>query len=193
MATRRGARARALGDGGMLGVEGRRVARLAPGPTVGGAGRPGDRGPTVSTATRHPDDRARPGRHPVRRRLRRRHAADGRPSSPRSARRFGNDPATLPDFPAEIRAPAGHPGRACRPSRSTSPTTTSSPPATPPSVLVAMNPAALKANVRRRAPRRHASSSTSTPSTSAPSTRPATPPTRSPTAPWPPTRSTRSR
>ena len=38
---------------------------------------------------------------------------------------LGNDLATLPDFPAEIRAPAGHPARASRPSSCTSPTTTS--------------------------------------------------------------------
>ena len=38
---------------------------------------------------------------------------------------FGNDLSTLPNFPAEIRAPAGHAARACRRSRCTSPTTTS--------------------------------------------------------------------
>ena len=72
-------------------------------------------------------------------------------SSPRVSSLFGNDIATLPDFPAEIRAPAGTlagvsgfqihisdhdiftPGDA-------------------PNVLVAMNPAALKANLRDLAP-----------------------------------------
>ena len=37
---------------------------------------------------------------------------------------FGNDLSTLPDFPAEIRAPRA-PCRACRRSSCTSPTTTS--------------------------------------------------------------------
>jgi hypothetical protein len=41
---------------------------------------------------------------------------------------LGNDLSTLPDFPAEIRAPGRC--RACPASRSTSPTTTSSPRAT---------------------------------------------------------------
>ena len=88
---------------------------------------------------------ARSRRHPVRRRLRRRHAAHRRPVHPETAV-FGNDLSTLPNFPAEIRAPAGTlagvssfqlhfadhdiltPGDA-------------------PDVLVAMNPAALKANL----------------------------------------------
>lgn len=43
---------------------------------------------------------------------------------------FGNDLSTLPNFPAEIRAPAA-PCPESRRSRCTSPTTTSSPPATP--------------------------------------------------------------
>ena len=43
----------------------------------------------------------------------------------------GNDLATLPSFPAEIRAPAGT-RPASRPSRSTSPRATSSPRATTP-------------------------------------------------------------
>ena len=38
---------------------------------------------------------------------------------------FGNDLSTLPNFPAEIRAPAGHAWRGCRRSSCTSPTTTS--------------------------------------------------------------------
>ena len=61
------------------------------------------------TAT--PDQITRPrkprrGRHPLRRRLRRRHAADRCPLH-RASARAGNDLATLPDFPAKIRAPAG--------------------------------------------------------------------------------------
>ena len=66
----------------------------------------------------------------------------------------GNDLSTLPDFPAEIRAPAGtlagvsgfqihfssHDVRT---------------PADQPDVLVAFNPAALRANIRGRAPERH--------------------------------------
>ena len=44
---------------------------------------------------------------------------------------FGNDLSTLPDFPAEIRAPAGTvPGSA--PSSCSSPTMRSRPPVTPP-------------------------------------------------------------
>ena len=38
---------------------------------------------------------------------------------------FGNDLSTLPDFPAEIRAPAGHAAGRLAPSSCTSPTTTS--------------------------------------------------------------------
>ena len=60
---------------------------------------------------------------------------------------LGNDLATLPDFPAEIRAPAGTLGRACRRSRSTSPSRDILTPGDTPNVLVAMNPAALKANL----------------------------------------------
>ena len=45
---------------------------------------------------------------------------------------FGNDLATLPNFPAEIRAPAGHAARRVVASSCTSPTTTSSRPATAP-------------------------------------------------------------
>jgi 2-oxoglutarate ferredoxin oxidoreductase subunit alpha len=43
---------------------------------------------------------------------------------------FGNDLSTLPEYPAEIRAPAGTLA-GCRPSRCTSPTTRSPPRATP--------------------------------------------------------------
>ncbi len=59
---------------------------------------------------------------------------------------FGNDLATLPNYPAEIRAPAAR-SPAFRASRSTSRTSTSSPPGDVPNLLVAMNPAALKANL----------------------------------------------
>lgn len=48
-----------------------------------------------------------------------------------AAAAFGNDLATLPNFPAEIRAPRAA-SRESRPSRCTSPTTTSSPPETGP-------------------------------------------------------------
>ena len=79
--------------------------------------------------------------------------------SPRRPRRFGNDISTLPNFPAEIRAPAG-----------TLPGVSSFQvhfadydiltPGDAPNVLVAMNPAALKANLadlpaRRRHHRQH--------------------------------------
>src|SRR4026207_1386135 len=59
---------------------------------------------------------------------------------------LGNDLATLPDFPAEIRAPpgslAGVPGF-----QLPSPPAATRPPGDPPTPLVAMNPAALKTNV----------------------------------------------
>jgi 2-oxoglutarate ferredoxin oxidoreductase subunit alpha len=65
----------------------------------------------------------------------------------RTAAVFGNDIATLPDFPAEIRAPAGSlPGvSGFQISFSSSEIHT---PGDQPDVLVAMNPAALRANVR---------------------------------------------
>ena len=64
----------------------------------------------------------------------------------RTAAVYGNDIATLPDFPAEIRAPAGSlPGvSGFQISFSSSDIHT---PGDSPDVLVAMNPAALKANV----------------------------------------------
>ncbi len=68
---------------------------------------------------------------------------------------IGNDLVTLPDFPAEIRAPAGHAWPASRRSRSTSPRATSSRPGGQPNVLVAMNPAALKIEPPRARARRH--------------------------------------
>ena len=64
----------------------------------------------------------------------------------RTAAVFGNDISTLPDFPAEIRAPAGSlPGvSGFQISFSSSEIHT---PGDQPDVLVAMNPAALKTNV----------------------------------------------
>jgi 2-oxoglutarate ferredoxin oxidoreductase subunit alpha len=65
----------------------------------------------------------------------------------RTAAVFGNDIATLPDFPAEIRAPAGSlPGvSGFQISFSSSEIHT---PGDSPDVLVAMNPAALRTNLR---------------------------------------------
>ena len=69
----------------------------------------------------------------------------------RTAALFGNDISTLPDYPAEIRAPAGSiPGvSGFQISFSSSEIHT---PGDAPDVLVAMNPAALRANVRDLAP-----------------------------------------
>ena len=129
-----------------------------------------------------PPGGARPGRHPVRRRLRRRHAAHRRPLHRASSAVFGNDLATLPDFPAEIRAPAGTIAgvSAFQVHISDHDIIT---PGDAPNVLVAMNPAALQGQPRdllepggtlhrqRRRVRR-----------AQPRPRPATPPTRSTTA-----------
>ena len=65
----------------------------------------------------------------------------------RTAAVFGNDISTFPDFPAEIRAPAGSPARRVRASRSASRPRDIHTPGDAPDVLVAMNPAALKTNV----------------------------------------------
>jgi 2-oxoglutarate ferredoxin oxidoreductase subunit alpha len=60
---------------------------------------------------------------------------------------FGNDLSTLPDFPAEIRAPAGTlPGVSAFQLHFADHDVMT--PGDAPSVLVAMNPAALKANLR---------------------------------------------
>jgi 2-oxoglutarate/2-oxoacid ferredoxin oxidoreductase subunit alpha len=59
---------------------------------------------------------------------------------------FGNDIATLPDFPAEIRAPAGTLAGVSAFQIHISDHEISTP-GDAPNVLVAMNPAALKANV----------------------------------------------
>ncbi len=64
---------------------------------------------------------------------------------------FGNDLSTLPDFPAEIRAPAGtvHGVSAFQVNIADHQITT---PGDEPNVLVAMNPAALKADLHRLEP-----------------------------------------
>ena len=93
------------------------------------------------------DDReeAREGNRPVRRRFRRRHAARRRPLH-RRHRAVGNDLSTLPDFPAEIRAPAGTPhGVSAFQIHFASRDILT--PGDHPNTLVAMNPAALKANL----------------------------------------------
>ena len=67
---------------------------------------------------------------------------------------LGNDLATLPDFPAEIRAPAGtlHGVSAFQIHFASRDILT---PGDYPNVLVAMNPAALKTNLEARRDRRH--------------------------------------
>jgi 2-oxoglutarate ferredoxin oxidoreductase subunit alpha len=91
----------------------------------------------------------------------------------RTAAVYGNDISTLPDFPAEIRAPAGSlPGvSGFQISFSSSDIHT---PGDQPDVLVAMNPAALKTNV--------GDLPAATPSRPRTSPRPATPRTRLATA-----------
>ena len=64
----------------------------------------------------------------------------------RTAAEFGNDISTLPDFPAEIRAPAGSLPGVSGFQLSFSSTEIHTP-GDQPDVLVAMNPAALKANI----------------------------------------------
>ena len=91
----------------------------------------------------------------------------------RTAAVFGNDIATLPDFPAEIRAPAGSLAGVSGFQISFSSTEIHTP-GDSPDVLVAMNPAALRANLRGRARRAAPSSSTRTPSTRRTWPRPAT-------------------
>src|SRR4051794_14097027 len=59
---------------------------------------------------------------------------------------FGNDLSTLPNFPAQIRAPQGTP-RGVSSSQAPFPTPDILPRGAPPDVLVAMTPAALKANL----------------------------------------------
>ncbi len=93
---------------------------------------------------------------------------------------FGNDLSTLPDFPAEIRAPAGTlPGVSSFQLHFADHDILT--PGDAPDVLVAMNPAALKANLATcRAARTSSSTPTSSPSATWPGS--ATPPTRSRTA-----------
>ena len=74
---------------------------------------------------------ARPRDHPVRRRLRRRHAAHRATASPRSRRPSATTSRRCPTSRPRSARPRAR-CRASRRSRSTSPTTTSSPPATPP-------------------------------------------------------------
>ncbi len=113
--------------------------------TVGGVGRSLDRGPTVSTATRHQTTELD--------RVVIRFAGDSGDGMQLTGTQFtsvssafGNDTATLPDFPAEIRAPAGTLAgvSAFQVHISDHDILT---PGDAPSVLVAMNPAALKTNV----------------------------------------------
>ena len=76
----------------------------------------------------------------------RRHAAHRATASPRRPRRFGNDLSTLPNFPAEIRAPQGTlPGVSSFQVHFADHDILT--PGDSPDVLVAMNPAALKANL----------------------------------------------
>ena len=62
---------------------------------------------------------------------------------------FGNDLATLPEFPAEIRAPGRGRWPASPHSRCRCPITTSPRHGDSPNVLVAMNPAAMKSELHR--------------------------------------------
>ena len=89
-----------------------------------------------------PAELTRSRRHPVRRRLRRRHAAHRR-SVHLGERCLRQRPRTLPDFPAEIRAPAGTVTgvSSFQVHISDHDITT---PGDEPDVLVAMNPAALR-------------------------------------------------
>ena len=104
---------------------------------------------------------------------------------------LGNDLATYPDFPAEIRAPAGSlPGVSGFQLHFADHDILT--PGDAPNVLVAMNPAALKTNLADL-PQGGMLSWTRTRSPTEPARRPATPPTRSRTARSSRTRCTRSR
>ena len=87
-------------------------------------------------------------RRPVRRRFRRWHAADRR-SVHVGQRAVRQRPVDAAGLSGRDPCPSGHRQRCVRASRCTSPTTTSPRRATRPSVLVAMNPAALKADLSR--------------------------------------------
>ena len=94
---------------------------------------------------------------------------------------LGNDLATLPNFPAEIRAPAGTlAGVSAFQIHFASRDILT--PGDAPDVLVAMNPAALRGELAGARRARARSSSTRTRSPSATCRRPATRPTRSRTA-----------
>ncbi len=99
---------------------------------------------------------------------------------------FGNDLSTLPNFPAEIRAPQGTlPGVSSFQVHFADHDILT--PGDAPDVLVAMNPAALKANLRDLKQGRRRSSSTPTTSPRATWPRSATPRTRWRTTRWPST------
>ena len=100
---------------------------------------------------------------------------------------FGNDLATLPSFPAEIRAPAGSLAGVSSFQIHFAERDIATPGDTP-NVLVAMNPAALRVQPRASSSAARRSSSTRTPSPPATCRRRPTSPTRSRT-----TRSTPSR
>ena len=105
---------------------------------------------------------------------------------------FGNDLSTLPEFPAEIRAPAGTVNgvSSFQVHISDHDITT---PGDAPSVLVAMNPAALKADLGRLEPGGTADRQQRRVRRARPRPRPATPPTRSTTTRSPATASSRCR
>ncbi|MGR6999911.1 2-oxoacid:acceptor oxidoreductase family protein [Yinghuangia aomiensis] len=104
---------------------------------------------------------------------------------------FGNDLSTLPNFPAEIRAPAGTlPGVSSFQLHFADHDILT--PGDAPTVLVAMNPAALKANIRDLPRGAEIIVNTDEFSKRA-MARSATRPTRSKTARWTPTTSTRCR
>ena len=115
----------------------------------------------VADTVQHP---TRPGRQPGRRSTGSSSASPATPAtacsspataSPAPAPLFGNDLATLPDFPAEIRAPAGTLAgvSAFQVHISDHDITT---PGDAPNVLVAMNPAALQAELEHARAGRHA-------------------------------------
>ena len=114
----------------------------------------GVRDVTAETSISRPRaDRGR--RDPLRRRLRRRHADRRRPLH-RRQRHLRQRPRDAAELPGRDPRAGGDDRRACRRSRCTSPTTTSSRPGDAPNVLVAMNPAALKANLAEMPPGVHA-------------------------------------
>ena len=132
----------------------------------------------------------RPGRHPLRRRLRRRHAADRRPvhSGHGVVRQRHVDPAELPGRdPRPRRHPAGCLGFQLHFADHDIMT-----PGDAPDVLVAMNPAALKANIADLPRGGTIIVDTDDFTNAQPGARSATTPTRSRTARSPTTRSARA-